>query len=144
MCIRDSCPPPSRLFPVPSSTPLFPSRPDVRTESLPSRISNVIFGAGIPIPFTTGFLDFLIIVRIYDHGCNYITWYGLLWMQQPALTFLAGILFNFFFFPCTVKMGMFSSLKLVVSDLRARLGASKVEKIWFSGSTSQVRAKFLG
>ena len=39
---------------------------------------------------------------------------------------------------------MFYSLKLVVSDLRARLGASKVEKIWFSGSTSQVRAKFLG
>ena len=56
--------------------------------------------------------------------------YATLDSTAPA-HFLPGILFkNFFFFPLPKKR-MFSSLKLVVSDLRARLGASKVEKVLF-------------
>ena len=51
------------------------------------------------------------------------------------------ILFSFFsFFPCQ-KEDIF--LHEVCRYLRARLGASKVEKICFLGSTSHVCTKFL-
>ena len=78
---------------------------------------NFFHPAVYSIPFTTGSLA----SSRYDHGYNTFD-------STAAVHFLAGItLFQFCLF--SPAKTTFSSLKLVVYDLRPRLGASNVEKI---------------